>query len=106
MIINQITANMRRILLGLALTLAALPAWAQSRDENLAKCQSNNPNNAISGCTALIEAGHETRADLSEIYNNRGVAYFQKRLYTKAKADLDRATSLAPPNSTTGPDRR
>lgn len=87
---------MPRIFIGLALVLVALPAWAQTRDENRTKCLSNNPDISISGCTADIQSGQESTLDLSVTYLNRGNAYEDKDLYDQAIADYTKAITLAP----------
>lgn len=87
------------IFIGLALTLVALPAFAQTEDENRANCQSDNPDISISGCTALIQPGHEATAILAGAYQNRGTAYSAKELYDQAIADYTEAITLQPDNA-------
>jgi tetratricopeptide (TPR) repeat protein len=85
---------MRRILIGLALMLCAPPAWAQTTNENL--CMSADPDIKIVGCTAVIQSGQETKANLAVTYNNRGMAYLRKGLFDQAITDFNRAILLAP----------
>jgi tetratricopeptide (TPR) repeat protein len=93
---------MRRILIGLALTLIAIPAWAQTRDENRAQCMSDDLDTQISGCTADIQSGLETvPADLAIAYYNRGRAYENKALHDQAIADYTEAIALRPNDADT-----
>jgi len=89
---------MRTILIGLALAFIALPAWAQTRDQNMARCNGNDPDLSISGCTALIQSGQEPTANLVVEYKNRGYAYRHKGLYDQAIADYTHAIALSPSN--------
>jgi Flp pilus assembly protein TadD len=87
-----------RGLLIVALMFAAAPAWAQSRDENLAQCSGSDPDARITACTALLESGQES-ALLSSIYTDRGMAYGMKSLYRQAVADFSQAIALVPTNA-------
>jgi tetratricopeptide (TPR) repeat protein len=75
---------------------AAMAAMGQSRQENLNKCKSPDPDTRIAGCTALIQAGQDTTENLSVIYNNRGSANVSKRAYDRAIQDYDEAIRLSP----------
>jgi tetratricopeptide (TPR) repeat protein len=66
---------------------AAMAAVGCSRDENLHKCQSVDPDTKIAACTALIQAAHDTQENLSLIYNNRGNAYDTRGLAYDNKDD-------------------
>jgi tetratricopeptide (TPR) repeat protein len=90
--------NMRRILLGQVLMLLALPAWAQSTDENWSRCGNtdNNVDHVITACTAEIQSGQETTAKLAIAYQTRGFAYAQKSLSDQAIADATKAIALKP----------
>src|SRR5437867_597411 len=59
-------------------------AHGQTREENVRRCNENDPDVSIAGCTALIQSGQETTSILAAVFNNRGLAY-------KAKGDNDRA---------------
>lgn len=87
---------MKILLLALALTLAALPAWTQTPDENKARCFGTEAEAKISGCTALINAKQTTGGELAVIYNNRGVAYDFEHLHEQAIADFTQAIALRP----------
>ena len=75
---------------------AAVVAMGQSRQENLNKCQSGDPDAKITGCTALIEADQDTTKNRSIIYGNRGTAYYNKGDYDRAIQDIDQAILLNP----------
>ena len=87
---------MRGILISLALVFFALPMWAQTAfDYDLCRAK-DDPDNAISGCTALIQKG-ETDSD---IFDLRALAYFAKELYGQAISDFTMAITLGPENHT------
>jgi hypothetical protein len=68
-------SNMHRILIWLVLTFIALPASAQSRDENWTRCgKADDADRVIVACTAIIQSGRETRANLAIAYQKRGFA--------------------------------
>ncbi len=87
---------MRKVPIALVLMLVALPAWAQTRAESLARCESRDTDLVIAGCTALIQSGQETGANLAVAYNNRGIAYDDKDLLDQAIADYTKAIALKP----------
>jgi tetratricopeptide (TPR) repeat protein len=91
---------MRRILIGLALVLVALPAWAQTRDENVARCTAAaDPTNVdlkIGACTALLQSGQESAVNIPIIYYDRGNGYRIKGLNDQAIADYTEAITLRP----------
>lgn len=87
---------MPRALILLALLLVAMPAWAQTRDENAAQCANIDADTRIKGCTGLINSGRESQANLAVAYTNRGVGENKKGLYDKAIADTTKAISLGP----------
>jgi len=82
-----------------ALLLVCLAGSAQTsavRDMNWAFCQDNNPDQAISGCTAIIDSKAEKDATRLTALHNRGKAYLGKGEYDKAIADCDAALHLKP----------
>jgi lipoprotein NlpI len=88
---------MRRILIGLVVAFIALPASAQTRDQNVARCNDgSDPDASIAGCTALIQSGQETSAVLAAAYYNRGNSYDGKGLHDQAIADFTQAIAIKP----------
>src|SRR5208282_1871397 len=105
---------MRRILIGLAFVLVALPAWAQSKEEqrkeeqnkqdritteNWAHCTSDDPDLRISGCSAIMQGGANSMMSLAVAYNNRGIAYNRKGKYDLAIADYTKVIGFEPNNA-------
>jgi len=78
------------------LSLFASVALAQDRDQNIARCQDDNFDTAISGCTALIQSDWETDYNLSVTYFYRGLAYFRTEDHGRAIQDFDEAIRLNP----------
>ncbi|HEX9200398.1 MAG TPA: tetratricopeptide repeat protein [Acidobacteriaceae bacterium] len=78
------------------LVVVALAAMGQSRQENLNKCRSADPDTKIAGCTVLIQGGQETPENLSSAYEIRGVAYDDKGDYDHAIPDLSESIRLNP----------
>ncbi len=88
---------MRRILLGLTVALLALPAWAQTRNDNWRRCADKNPDASIAGCTDVIQStGQESNEGFAMAYYKRGDAYLHNGLYDQAIADETQAISLKP----------
>jgi tetratricopeptide (TPR) repeat protein len=86
-----------RIALWAALALGiAVDASGQAQYENISRCESNEPDVAIGGCTALIRSGLDTTYLLVRIYYNRGNAYRDKGQYDRAIQDYDEAIRLDP----------
>ena len=92
--------RIRGILIGLAVLVATLLGLAtiaffvgiNARGENAAKCL----NHDLAACTALIQSGNETTANLAVDYFNRGVTYGRKGLHQEAIADYTKAIALNP----------
>jgi tetratricopeptide (TPR) repeat protein len=83
------------------LSLSALPALAQTRDENRRACLSDDNDVSIAGCTADINSGEETiPADLARAYYNRGLSYAHKHEYDAAIVDYTKAIALNGNDST------
>jgi tetratricopeptide (TPR) repeat protein len=82
---------MRRIptALALALTLAALPAWAQR------PCLSDDPDIAIRACTIDIVSPPDPK-DVASSYVSRGRAYLKKGRGDQAMADFEKAIGIDP----------
>jgi len=88
---------MRRVLIGLALVLAAMPAGAQTAEKNIAKCDSENLDISIAGCTAMIQAKPAMSAEWQlAAHYNRGLGYAKKGLQDLAIADFTSAIALKP----------
>src|SRR5262249_39735662 len=86
-----------RVAAGLALALAIAVAMAptvraQTRDENIAKCQEGD----IDACNALAQSGKETPQDLASFYHVSGVANVYNGQIEKGIAELDKAIALDP----------
>ncbi|HTC17982.1 MAG TPA: tetratricopeptide repeat protein [Stellaceae bacterium] len=87
---------MRRISIGLILMLLAAPAAAQTREENVAQCASNDLDIKIGGCTALIQSGQGSTEVLGQAYANRGLAYERKGYLVQAISDYRAALRINP----------
>lgn len=82
------------IAIALSISLAGPAALAQGKNGRL--CAEPAPDDALKGCTAVIEAGGEKGMPLAEAYFNRGLAWSQKNEHVKAVADYDAALKLRP----------
>ena len=89
---------MRKILIGLAFALTAMPASAQTMNENIANCRSKlSPDVQIAACTALLSDMHTPRVFWEPVHTARGLAYSKKGLEDRAIADYTAAISAAMP---------
>ena len=75
---------------------SGLQAWSQTRNENVERCNSDDPDASIEGCTALIQSGQEAIGSLTSAILNRGSAYTIKGNYDRAIQDYDEAIRLNP----------
>lgn len=76
---------------------SGLPAWGQTRDENMDRCaEADDPDVMIGGCTAFIQSGQEDNKNLSIAFSNRGIGYSKKGNYDLAIQDFDEAIRLSP----------
>ena len=82
--------------MALLVALSALPVAAQSLDEAWKRCENNDPDISIRGCTAVIEHKDETDARRAIAYAHRGGAWGTKREYDRAIESFDQAIRLAP----------
>jgi tetratricopeptide (TPR) repeat protein len=80
-----------------ALMAACLPPPASADDRG--DCGDSNPDLAISGCSAIIEAAKETKENIAVAYRLRGVAYGKKGDDDLAIKDFDTLISLYPKNA-------
>lgn len=75
----------------------ATAASAQlSRNRTWCNDSSSAVDQTITGCTALIRSGRESKHNLAIDFNNRGVAYYNKTDYDRAIADYNQAIRLDP----------
>jgi len=65
-------------------------------DPNWIKCESDDTDIALEGCTAVIASGKETPANLAVAYNNRAYVYDQRKQYDLALPDYNQALALNP----------
>jgi len=75
-------------------------AHARTIDQNLARCEGNDADVAITACTAVIGSGRLPQRALAAVYSNRGGAHLKKQAYALAIADFDQAITLDPTNAT------
>ncbi len=68
----------------------------RKRDENARRCQDENPDRCIEGCTSLIQSGQEPNNNLSIAFNNRGLALGLRGDFDQAIRDFDQALKLNP----------
>ena len=88
---------MRGLLIGLVLALVAPAAWAQTpQQRDWCYSATASDDQTVDGCTALIQTGRETPANMADIYYNRAYAYDNKALYDQALADYNQAIALKP----------
>jgi tetratricopeptide (TPR) repeat protein len=73
-----------------------MAAMGQSKQENVNKCMSADPDTRIAGCTALVQTHQDTAQNLSIMYNNRGNAYNRKGDHDRAIQDFSEAIRLSP----------
>jgi tetratricopeptide (TPR) repeat protein len=79
----------------------AAPAVAQSQQQ-LNLCQGKDgatPDQRISACTAVIDAGSGSPKERAKIVQTRGTVYFYKGDYARAIEDYSQAIKLDPNNS-------
>jgi tetratricopeptide (TPR) repeat protein len=82
----------------LAAALAIAPAAAQG-DQNARWCRGEDNaslEQTMGGCTAVIDRGQDTPADIALAYSLRGGAFYYKGELARAIADYDQAIRLDP----------
>ncbi len=85
---------MRGPAIAVALLLVSLSASAQTIGEAVERCNGDDPDLAIAGCSQLIQSGLST--DLAPVYVNRGGAYIRRGLADQAIEDYTKAIALKP----------
>ena len=80
-----------------AVMAASFPEAARAYDS--ADCRSSNPDLAISVCSAIIDAGNETKENIAVAYRLRAVAYVKKGDNDLAINDYDKLIALYPKNA-------
>ena len=66
------------------------------RADDWEACGNSNPEVSIFGCSAIIDAGTDSRENIAIAYTNRGNAYHNKGEYDRAIKDHDKAIALKP----------
>lgn len=79
--------------------LVTMPAAAQDSRQQRDRCTDGEPDVAIRACTAIIDSGQQTTADLAVTFFNRGWAFSMKGQYDRAIQDYDQAIRLVPNNT-------
>ncbi len=80
-----------------ALLVAFFPPAARAYDS--ADCRSPNPDLAISVCSAIIDAGNETKENIAVAHRLRGIAYGKKGANGLAIKDFDKLIAFYPKNA-------
>ena len=80
-----------------ALMAACFPEAARAYDS--ADCGSPNPDLAISVCSAIIDAGKETKENIAVALRLRGIAYAKKGNNDLAIKDFDKLIAFYPKNA-------
>jgi len=86
-----------RIFCLFALVAACLPPPASADDRG--DCWDSNPDLAISGCSAIIDAGKETKENIAVAHRLRGIAYGKKGDDGLAIEDFDKLIAFYPKNA-------
>src|SRR5579863_4544332 len=85
----------------LVIMLVAPLGWStlqasQTQSENWKQCTSDDPEQSLRACSALIQSGHEKGISLAKAFYDRGLAYVRKSDYDRAIQDYDQALRLNP----------
>src|SRR5580700_11195786 len=81
-------------LLFVLMQIAGFGGAATAQTDDQQRCSAPDPDLSISGCTAMIQSGHETQQDLAKDFSNRGTAYGRKGQLDRAIEDFDLAIRL------------
>lgn len=88
---------MLRLIFLMALISLAVPSLAESNEDSrkcTAELERNDFDLAIDYCTAAIQSGDLSDQDLAALFNNRGLAYANKKDYDHAIEDYDQVVRL------------
>ena len=83
----QLVAVKRAYLMILVSWLTLLPALAQTDEQNCLNSQ--NDDEVMKSCTAVIESGQARPEVLAKAYNKRGLVYTSKRGFELANRNYD-----------------
>jgi tetratricopeptide (TPR) repeat protein len=72
---------------------------AQTLQDYVSLCVEPNPGTRIQACTELLGDSRMADVNLTDVYNNRGLAYSELGQYSFAIADFDRAITALPSNA-------
>jgi tetratricopeptide (TPR) repeat protein len=87
--------NVAAVLLAIGpIVVCAVPPAAAQRTSDARDCDQNEIERRIAGCTRLIEQGPSNMR--AGALNNRGIAYFVKKDFTRSLADYDEALRIDP----------
>src|SRR5437764_768318 len=75
---------------------ASSPVPARTPAQQWGWCRADDPEHLISGCSAVIRAGHEKPDILARAFAHRGRAWSDKGQFDRAIRDLDNAIRLDP----------
>jgi tetratricopeptide (TPR) repeat protein len=96
---NHTGEAMRLIVLFAAALAVVLSLVVPASAEMVEDCtQSQDPNQRISGCSAIIDSGKLQGKDLALVHYSRGLAYAARGDYERAIDDYDEALDLDPKN--------
>src|ERR1700730_18054663 len=76
--------------------IAGFSGAAAAQTLNQRRCAAPDPDLSISGCTAMIQSGHEPRQNLAIAFYNRGNSHRSKGQPDRAIEDYDQAILLNP----------
>lgn len=86
-----------RIFGSFAIVMACCAQMVSADDRE--DCGSSNPDLAISGCSAVIDAGNEAKENIAVAHRLRAVAYVKKGNSDLAIKDYDKLIDLYPKNA-------
>lgn len=82
-----------------AMALCGTPALAQTLDQQWDLCGDKDPDIRIGGCTAVIQSGRETPANVAIAFIKRAIGYERKGQLEPSIQDLSEAIRLDPSNA-------